>query len=244
MIANKGSLAAPSTGGDMTAYLNSTMNVTEQSDYTKVTCVDDADLTDVSAGKKAAAIELATNVSRIQIKDLAFQGVTGKVAGIFINGFYTSMELDGGTASLQRSFEKLDYSAGAAGSIFTDALQGCVYDTFDKTIAADAVNPENEVWGYNLFASATPQIIIKLTDVVAGAYNYADPQFVTVNGFKDKTTSAPIDNLTGGIIYTIESGALVIKPEHLSAEPGVTPFAVDVTVDHAQWEETLVVPNL
>ncbi len=242
MIANKGSLSTPpATGGNMPAYLNNSMVVADQSEYTTVTCVDEAGLTNVEAGKKAAAISLTTEVARIQVKGLEFEGFTGgKVTGIFINGFYPTMELDGDATGLQTSTDKAMYVAGS--TVFTNALQSYVYDTFEKDIA-DNVTP-SDVWGYNLFASATPQIIIKLTDVVAGGQTYAATQFITVNGFNDASTSTAIANLEGGMIYTIEAGSLVIKPEHLNPEPGVTPFSVDVTIAQAEWDETTVVPNL
>ena len=243
MIANTGSLSAiPAAGGSMATFLNNTMAVADQSTYTTVTCVDEADLHPAGENKKSAAIALETKVARIQIKDMTFSGFdSGKVAGIFINGFYTAMELDGGATDLQTSTDKTEYVAGS--TVFTDPLQSYVYDTFaDKDIAA-SVTP-SAVWGYNLFASTTPQIIIKLTDVVAGGQTYSDPQFVTVNGFKDADTSEPITDLTGGKIYTIETGALVLKPEYLNPEPGVTPFDVEVTISQAEWDETVVVPGL
>ncbi len=242
MIANTGTLSAvPAAGDNMSTYLNNKMDVADQGDYTEVTCVDEVALADAGENKKSAAVELATNVSRIQIKGLSFNGFTsGKVAGVFINGFYTEMELDGGAGDLKTSVDKMQYVAGS--TVFTTLLQSYVYDTFDKNIAA-SVTPSG-VWGYNLFASATPQIIIKLTDVVAGGQTYDVPQFITVNGFKNASTSDQIDNLEGGMIYTIEAGALVVKPEHLNPEPGVTPFTVDVTVAQAEWDETTVVPSL
>ena len=243
MIANKGSLVAvPTVGGNMSAFLNNTMAVADQSTYTTVTCVDEAYLLPAGENKKSAAIALETKVARIQIKDMTFSGFTsGKVAGIFINGFYTAMELDGGATGLQTSTDKTEYVAGS--TVFTDPLQSYVYDTFaDKDIEA-SVTP-SAVWGYNLFASTTPQIIIKLTDVVAGGQIYSDPQFVTVNGFRNADTSEQITDLTGGKIYTIEAGALVLKPEHLNPEPGVTPFDVEVTISQAEWDETVVVPGL
>ena len=242
MIANMGTLsAAPATGGNMSAYLDNTMAVADQSDYTKVTCVDETGLTPAGENQKAATITLETKVSRIQVKGLTFDGFTsGKVAGIFINGFYTAMELDGDADDLQTSTDKAMYVAGS--TVFTTPLQSYVYDTFDKNIAASVT--ATAVWGYNLFASATPQIIIKLTDVVAGGQTYDAPQFITVNGFKNSTTSTEITDLEGGMIYTIEAGALVIKPEHLNPEPGVTPFSVAVTVEKAEWDETVVVPSL
>ncbi len=242
MIANKGTLSAvPAVGGNMPAYLNNTMAVTDQGEYTTVTCLDEADLNDAGENRKSATIVLETKVSRIQIKGLSFEGFTGgKVAGIFINGFYTAMELDGSATDLKTSADKAQYVAGS--TVFATPLQSYVYDTFDREIAAD-VTPA-DVWGYNLFASPTPQIIIKLTDVVAAGQTYSATQFITVNGFRDKTTLDPIANLAGGMIYTIEAGSLVIKPEHLNPDPSVIPFAVDVTVTQAEWDETEVVPNL
>ena len=242
MIANMGTLSdVPAVGDNMLTYMNNTMKVIDQGEYTQVTCIDEVTLTPAGEDKKAAAITLETKVSRIQIKELTFEGFTGgKVDGIYINGFYTEMELDGGASNLQTSTDKAMYVAGS--TVFTTPLQSYVYDTFDKSIAA-SVKP-SAVWGYNLFASATPQIVIKLIDVVAGGQTYAAPQFITVNGFKNAETSESIPSLEGGMIYTIEVETLVIKPEHLNPEPGVAPFSVDVTVTQAVWDETVVVPNL
>ncbi|MDR2936300.1 MAG: hypothetical protein LBU80_03030 [Rikenellaceae bacterium] len=242
LIANKKTISpAPAVAGSMAAYLDKQMAVADQSVYTTVTCVDDADLTG-SGDSRSASIVLATNVSRIQITDLKFENMTGSVAGIFINGFYSAMELDGGVVgTLSASSTASHYVVDASGSPFTSALGGYVYDAFTESIAATVTPDGGAVWGYNLFTSPTPQIIIKLTGVEANG-NTLGTRFITINGFNNGTT--PVTTLAGGMIYTIGAGALTISPEHLAPEPGVTPFAVNVTIQQAEWDETTVTPNL
>ena len=245
LIANKGSLSVtPVVGSNIATYLTNNMKVEDQGDYTKVISIGEASLTATANPEvKSAAIVLSTKVARIQIKEIGFDGdITGTVAGIFINGYYPTMSLSGAPGMLQKSNNASDYVNNSA--IFPSSLSGFVYDMTNKTIGATvAPNTSNGVWGYNLFASATPQIIIKLTGVTTNGQSVGD-QFVTINGFKNSGTNAEIANIEGGMIYTIQTGALVIKPEHLTVDPGVTPMRVDVTVTPVTWQETIVIPNL
>ena len=226
-------------------FLANNMKVEDQSDYTKVISVGEADLMPTTnPDVKSAAITLSTKVARIQIKDISFEGdIKGMVAGIFVNGYYPTMQLNGTAGILQSSSASADYVGNSA--IFPSSLSGFVYDMVNKPVAASVKpNSANGVWGYNLFASATPQIIIKLTGVEVNGQTLANDQFITVNGFKNSGTNDAIANIAGGMIYTIQIGSLVVKPEHLSIAPGVTPMKVDVTVTPVTWQETIVIPNL
>ena len=242
MIINKGSLAAvPVVGADINAYLNNDMDVKDQGDYVKVTSSGSATLQPTAQpDTKVANITLSTKVARIQIENICFDGpVTGTVAGIFINGYYPTMKLNGTPAALVSSNAGANYVENS--STFPSPLKNFVYDVIDKAIA-NTVSPNNKVWGYNLFTSATPQIIIKLTGVVVNGQTLPNDQFVTINGFKNGATA--INTIEGGMIYTIKAGTLVIKYEDMSIEPGVTPINVDVTVTTVTWQETIVTPNL
>jgi len=245
LIANKGSLSnVPVEGSSIASFLANNMVVEDQGDYTKVTSIGEATLmTTSNPDVKSAAVVLYTKVARIQVKEISFDGdITGTVAGIFVNGFYPSMQLNGTAAAMKVSNVASDYVDNSP--IFPSLLSGYVYDMVNKSIAASVVpTTANGVWGYNLFASATPQIVVKLTNVVSNGQSVGD-QFVTINGFKNGSTNSAITNIEGGMIYTIQAGALVIKPEHLSIDPGVTPIKVDVTVTPVTWQETTVIPNL
>ena len=248
MIANKGTIAnlpTPVVGNTMTDYMKNNMDVRDQSDYTKVTSIDNASLQDSGTpGVKNAALTLSTKVARIQIKGITFEGnVTGKVAGIFINGYYSTMQLNGTGGTLKGSTIGTDYDEDGAGSVFPSELGSYVFDKVDKPIAA-TVKPTTTdgVWGYNLFVSATPQIIIKLSNVFVDGHELTDPLFITINGFKNGGTA--ITNLAGGMIYTINTESLILKYEDMSTEPGTTPFQVDVTVTTVEWQETVVTPNI
>jgi len=257
MVANTGTIAnlpAPVVGGSMTAYMTRNMDVRDQGLYTSVTTVGNADLEESGTPDlKTADIELYTDVAHIQIKNIKFEGdVSGKVAGIFINGYYPTMKLNGEGNSLTSSNIANDYDEENGSDIFPVALKTFVYDDIEgKVFEANATTPasvspvtNDGVWGYNLFKSATPQIIIKLTDVVALGQNLLEDQFVTINGFRNSLTSAPITTLAGGMIYTINTDYLVIKYENMSIIPGVRPMQVDVTVVPVTWQETNVSPNI
>jgi len=242
MIINKGSLAAaPVVGADINSYLANNMDVKDQSDYLKVTSAGSATLQPTAQPDlKTADITLSTKVSRIQIENICFDGpVSGTVAGIFINGYYPTMKLNGTPGNLFSSSLAAHYVE--ASTIFPTVLKTFVYDIVSKSIAP-TVTPSNGVWGYNLFTSATPQIIIKLTSVVVDGQVLPNDQFVTINGFKNGATA--INTIEGGMIYTIKAGTLVLKYENMSIDPGVTPINVDVTVTAVTWQETIVTPNL
>jgi hypothetical protein len=248
-IANKGTLAAvPGKGGLMANYLKSEMIVEDQQDYEEVTAMGSAKILG-TGDSRAAAIALETEVSRIQITDIEFDPTItdGTVVGIFINHHYQRMELDGDTGanSLMGSTVDADFVPSSTNTLFPTTLDGVVYDLINKPIAS-TVAPDNGVWGYNLFTSPTPQIVIKLSGVTANDHTYEDDLFVTINGFnEDKSgTSTAVTTIAGGMIYTISSGTLVIKPEHLGDTPGTKPMSVNVTVETVEWKETSVTPNL
>lgn len=244
MVANKGTMAVvPTVGNNVLTYMESAMKVEDQSNYIKVTSSGNAPLLATSdVNKKTATINLSTQVARIQIKDIKFEGnIGGKIVGFYVNGYYPTMKINGAGIDEKSSMNAADYVAGSA--IFPTTLSTFVYDEINKDIAG-TVTPANGVWGYNLFASKTPQIIIKLKDVTVNGQALSGEKFVTVNGFKNSSTSVSIDKLEGGMIYTVNTGALVIKPEHLTETPGVTPISVDLTVVTVTWQETTVIPKL
>ncbi|MCL2727934.1 MAG: hypothetical protein FWD56_06080 [Bacteroidales bacterium] len=253
LITNTGfyaNLDAPAVGNTISSYLANSMDVRDQRDYTGVTTLGSAPLVaGIEADQKTAIITLSTKVSRIQIKGMTFDGdVTGTVAGIFINGYYRTMQLNGTGSTFIGSIIDVDYNESGS-AIFPSTHQGIVFDAVNKNFDTDVettVVPTtaNGVWGYNLFVSTTPQVIIKFTDVFVDGQEIVDPQFITINGFKNQSTQAPIANLEGGMMYTINTASLVIKFENMSPDPGVKPIQVDVTVVPVTWEETPVDPNI
>jgi len=248
MLINKGSLSstlAPVVGQSISSFMDNYMKLEDQGDYTKVTSSGSANLTaGATANEKNASISLSTEVSRIQISDITFDSkiTGGKIEGIFVNGYYPTMQFDGDAGSLTGSIVAVDYADNT--TIFPSVVKTYAYDILNENIAATVKPSGQNVWGYNLFASATPQIIIKLSGVVVDGQTLTTTQFVTVNGFNNTATATPIDKIAGGMIYTIPAGALVIKPEHLTEQPGVTPINVNVTVTTVVWDETQVTPNL
>jgi hypothetical protein len=138
-----------------------------------------------------------------------------------------------------------DFVPDPTNTLFPTSLDGVVYDLIGKSIAS-AVAPDNDVWGYNLFTSPTPQIVIKLSGVTANDHPYTGDLFVTINGFNEKVNGVdtPVATIAGGMIYTLPSGALTIKPEHLGDTPGSKPMSVNVTVETVEWKETEVTPVL
>jgi len=257
MVANTGAIAnlsAPVEGATMTSYMTNIMDVRDQGLHTAVTSVGNASLQPgATSDTRVATITLSTSVSRIQLKGITFEGdIEGIVAGIFVNGYYPTMPLNGTAVSgtWVTSNDALMYDQENGSTIFPSALETFVYDEVDMNFHTDDVTGKaivvptttNGVWGYNLFTSATPQVIIKLTDVVVGGQALVDDQFITINGFKNSTNGATIGTIAGGMIYTISTSNLVVKFENMSIEPGVTPIEVDVTVIPVTWQETEVIP--
>ena len=247
MIVNTGTnaaLSAPVIGQSIVAYMYKNMDVKDQGDYTLVTATGSAALVATAdPQEKTANIQLETKVSRIQIEDLCFDSAiaTAKVEGIFINGYYANMQLDGTASSFVKSNIAANYASGSA--TFPLGLSTFVYDMVGNYFVDSKVEPVNGVWGYNLFTSATPQIIIKFSEILINDQLLSDPQFVTINGFRDGF-GKNITSIEGGMIYTISAGDLVIKSEHFSPEPGILPISVNVTVETVEWDETKVFPNL
>jgi len=261
MVSNMGTAAhlpAPEVGTTRTVYMANVMKVEDQGEYTEVTSVGNAPLDPhpTEPDRRTATISLSTNVSRIQIKGITFEGdISGTVAGIFVNGYFPTMPLNGtsvaGTLVSSGSVESEYDENGTVAGKFPADLKTYVFDEVSTGFSAqtgveDVVTPTttNGVWGYNLFASPTPQVIIKLTDVLVDGTPLAKDQFITINGFKDTATDQPIINLAGGMIYTINTDKLVVKFENMSIIPGVTPIHVEVTVNPVRWEETEVTPNV
>jgi len=255
MISNPGHVAsglnaAPAVGGNMTAYMTNNMELLDQFFYSAVTSTGNASLVAGSVpDTRTAAIALSTDVARIQIKGITFSGdISGKVAGIFINGYYPTMQLNGTGNSLKSSTIASDYDEVAGSAVFPFDLVDCVYDfvdqSFNTSVATTVAPPMSKVWGYSLFKSPTPQIVIKLTDVVVGGQALATDQFVTINGFKNSATSAAINTLEGGMIYTLNTESLVIRYENMTPEPGIKPISVEVTVTPVVWRETIIVPTM
>jgi len=253
MIANVNlqvDLPAPVVGGNMTTFMAKTMTIEEvEPDYTRVTSTGNAVLAPDAASTNArkADITLSTKISRIQIESINFAaGISGTVAGIFINGFYYSMQFNGTPSALMSTTDPLKYYENGLVDnplVFSPMRKGKVFDNVSKPIAS-VVTPNNGAWGYNLFTSPSPQIVIKLTGVaIAGQSLASSTQYVTVHGFKN-SGGVPITTIEGGMIYTIKVGSLVIKYEHMSLVPGVTPMDVEITVSPVTWQETIIIPDL
>jgi len=258
MIGNvlRANLPAPVVGGTMASYMTNSVNVRYQP-WTTVT--GNAPLVaGATAGKKTAAITLSTNTAVIQIADITFSGdISGRVTGLFFNGYYMYMQLNGTGSSFKSSNIAADYNEDGFkpdndNDVFPRSLMSYTWHQFFAgagdfdTKVATTVKPaySGQVWYFYLYKSPTPQIVLKFTDVVANGKPLAGTQFVTVNGFRNSATLENITELKGGMIYTIKAGTLVIKYENMSPVPGVTPINVDVTVVPVEWQNTVINPDM
>ncbi|MFT4222126.1 hypothetical protein [Dysgonomonas sp.] len=213
-------------------------------------------LTPVSGNDYTATISLKPTVARIELKDITSTGViTGfRVDGIFIDNYYYQAAVDGTVVvgnlvnNISDATLFLDNS-----SAYPTARKTFVYDYFSSGITATSqvATPANisNVWAYNLFANtgsgsfAIPRIVIRLSNIATNDLStYTNPQFITVKGLKDGSTS--LTSIDAGKVYNIGAGALTFKESDLTPAPNMGAIDVTVTVTLAEWEVVSVTPEL
>lgn len=214
-------------------------------------------LTPTSGNDYTASIDLKPTVARIELTDITSTGViTGfSVDGIFIDNYYYQAAVDGTVAganlvnNISDATLFLDNS-----SVYPTARKTFVYDYFASGITATSQvaipTVASSVWGYNLFANtagsgsfAIPRIVIRLSNITTSDLStYSNPQFITVKGLKEGTSS--LTSIDAGKVYNIGAGALTFKESDLTPAPNMGAIDVTVTVTLAEWEVVSVTPEL
>jgi hypothetical protein len=255
------SVTLPATG-NISAVKATVLGVATQSNIGDVSLYGSNTLTAPVSPATAytCAVDLKPVVARIELARIETQTgshITGfKVKGIFVDNYYSQGTVDGTT--LSSSYLK---NNGTTASNFTDAggsynpaatYSGVVYDWYSAALSASgtplAVTPAmgGNVWAYNLFAtavgSAVPRIIIRLTDITTDDSSvYADPQFITITGFKDGGSA--LSGIQAGKVYSIAAG-ISFDETDLAPEPNLTTIDVLVTVTLAGWTVVNVTPDI
>ena len=214
-------------------------------------------LTPVSGNDYTATINLKPTVARIELKNITSTGViTGfRVDGIFIDNYYYQAAVDGTVAGGNLINNTSDPTLFLENSsTYTAARKTFVYDYFTSGITAisQVATPvtTSNVWGYNLFANTTgsgsfaiPRIVIRLSNITTSDNSsYTSPQFITVKGLKEGSTS--LTSIDAGKVYNIGAGALTFKESDLTPAPNMAAIDVTVTVSLAEWVVVSVTPEL
>lgn len=246
------------TFGNITSVQASLLQVASQGDIEKINLYGTGILVDPISPSTVYTCEvtLAPTVARIELTNITASGVITdfKVDGIFIDNYYKQASV-AGSVNISNFVEN-----GAVASIFNNLstqypleLKPVIYDFYSPALSANTkiAKPAGTgtVWGYNLFAtsagSTVPRIVIRLSDIVTNDGSlYANPQFVTVRGFKTASNGTSLASIKSGNIYNITAGALTFKETDLSPIPNLSPIDVEVTINLVTWTVVGITPEL
>ena len=228
-----------------------------------VTLYGGADLTPSSAegatdDQYEAEFNVAPIAARFEIKAITgahSDGVTDfeyTVAGIFIDNYYDAMTIVGTGSGLKYNGSNAAlYTPDAVGSSYTAAMGGSVYD-YNTGADEDTFAPASGVWTYNMLAPTLgspvmPAIIIKLTDVKVGTFDYGT-QFLTIHKFYNLVedeenegefiNGSAITQLAQGKIYVLDN--VVFDENDFTINPYIKTLKVAVTVNMLKWESNSI----
>ena len=215
----------------------------------------------IQDGDKYAEVDIIPAVARIEVEGLQVKMPTKVAAftlkGIYLNNFYERFRLDGDVST----FSLTNYGANSNNyvqgqGLYTVSNNGKLYD--EPSTAASGSPLEvtaggTNRWAYQVVPNAATvandqlQIIFKLDGLStipgAGITFPVGAQFLTVRGFLDKTTNAPV-KIEAGKIYTIEKGDFTFDESNLTTVPVVTAVGVWLKVTVKPWTVVAVKPNL
>lgn len=207
------------TAGNISIVKEKVLKIQSQVDLSNVNLYGEADAIDtqtISDDTKnklyKAEIALVPTVARIELPSIIAncKVITGfKVAGIFIDNYYSTANVDGTVVAniLINNESNPAAFGGKIGGIgetaeYPATLNPAIYDWFKTPIEAELTDvysqslylakptADNKVWVYNVFAapkgSAVPRIIVRLTDITTdpkSGIEYKVDQYITVRGF-------------------------------------------------------------
>lgn len=197
-------------------------------------------------------VSIVPTVARIELTDIKATGriTSFKVAGIFVDNYYATAPVDGTITSslVDNGTDVLQFSDNTTS--YPKTLKPSIFDWYTEGLASveNVVKPTEAVWGYNLFAKTNgendaPRIIIRLTDIVtSGGASYADPQFITLNGFNEN--GVPLTTIKPGNVYTIAAGGFNFDETNLTSAPNMETMGVAVKVTVPSWVNVPITPNM
>ncbi|GAB6118862.1 hypothetical protein [Dysgonomonas termitidis] len=207
-------------------------------------------------------VELNPTIARIELSDITVTGdITGfTVDGIFIDNFDKVGSIGGTTGTYSKIENGTDPAKFAVGgAIYPISDRGVTFDdnggTGYNAVSKVAKPAGSNVWGYNLFAastldggSAVPIIVIRLKNITTtlnstpGAV-FADPQYITIKGFRPAGGGALLTEISAGKVYKVSLTVNAIEPEDLAPVPNVDAINVTVTVNVVAWEAVPLAPE-
>lgn len=196
------------------------------------------------AKKKSANVSMDALSSRIQVKSFDSSDVSVDKIELFLNKINCQ---SGNAASWLDTADPALYVSGS--TQYPAEMYGLTHDEIGSLAHNYQLIPSGgKGWCYNLIGrDKMPHIVLKLTGVtvypLAGDTplgTLADPQFITVAGFRDKAGNK-IETMEPGSIYTIE--AISISSEKLTPLPSAKPIEVTVSVSPVKWSDNTVNPE-
>jgi len=217
--------------------------------------------------KKTVSITLRPHAARLEIGGIT--AVTNEngvsvtqyhVNGIYINNYYPSISLDGGTLGGLVNHGQGGTSIYNEGkTTYTAAMKGVIYDS-DKTNffgnSLDALTKyptgsnDGSVWTYNLLASnrastsLAPQIIIQVQEVDAdNSVDYSGLKYISVGRLLDGNNTE-ITHFEAGKVYTISANDFKFTVDGVKDEPNAGEIDLHVKVSQIEWTTVPVRPEI
>lgn len=239
------------TSGNISAVKDTLLDVESQVSLSAVNLYGTNTFSQTTTGSNQyfCTINLNPTIARLELTNIqAASGsvITGfKVDGIFIDNYYSKATVEGVTDAGHF------ISNGALAASFSDntsaypvALKPAIYNWYTTPLAAVGVPltvstpTAGDVWAFNVFATkagvAIPHIIVRLSGITTNDGSiYADPQFLTITGLNDGTSSLP--SIESGKVYHIGSGGFTFDETNLTENPNLSPIDVEVKVILATW---------
>lgn len=199
----------------------------------------------------AVSVTLSPLYSRMELLKLTGDEniVSFSVAGVYVDDYYASFTLSGGTTATQWNQEQTtDFTTPLADKMGND-------DGWDSTpvgSVATAVPSATTVWAYHMASKGLPRFVIHLDEVVYKDANSVeqtinDDRYITVTGYTDGDAD-PTNDLTDfarGKIYRIGGAdGIEFGPEDLGFTPNPTTVPLTVKVDIIQWDIVDLTPEL
>jgi hypothetical protein len=222
-----------------------------------LTALSDTELTaTVSCYPVAARIEIGRIKAAVSSTGTIVKSFHLK--GIFVNNIYEEVAIaaaDPAEASLVNTKDADAYTPSYPyPTLFTTATDFANDDMIGNGYADDKFT-NGKVWAYNVFPNdfegateaTLPHIVIRLDNITVeyadgNEYTYLEPQYVTVNGYKEGSTE--LIKLERGFVYKFDAAGegLKFSADNLAPEPESRSISANVTANLIGWKVKTVTP--
>ncbi|MDR1756590.1 MAG: hypothetical protein LBR65_06525 [Culturomica sp.] len=223
------------------------ISASDQNDYTKAALANasgDAVPLTVSGTTATVMVEISPLYSRMELNRVVGDSsiVSFRVTGVFVDSYYSSFTLGGGSAGVIWTQSQKNDFTGNIGDTGAWNSTG----TPPNTVAVPATG---QVWAYHIAAADLPRFIVRVENIVYNdrsgtQHTMSGVYYVTVTGY----TGAAPTKFERGKIYQIQSvqiRALANSggPANISTQPNPTNVTTTVQTKVIDWVATPLTPK-